>query len=347
MSSAAVLQPFLRSSSPAPARSFAATRPWPWLGLSALLACSAGGGEPVDKTPSTSAGSGGSAAGQASVAGSGGTSGSGGQPTAGAASGAAGSSGTATGGTATGGSAGAAGSGGTAEKGSCASADILCLTFEELAAGSMPQMEPFQKYNCGGQATSTDLLVEDGKGKNGTKGFTSKKSLNGGCNLLADLGAHEELWVTADVKFSAGVPVGTVHELTPFEITATATDDPGVRPGIRADNSCNSWPGAELNITGGGERTGCTAFKFMTEQWYCLEVQVKNLAASVEGHLFIDSVEPSYHIHQDAVTSVVNTGWTGARMLRLGARSYSSSVEAPLYIDNLSVSTKRVGCINP
>jgi hypothetical protein len=342
-----VLKPFLRSSSPAPARLSAAAKAWPLLGLSALLSCSAGGGAPVDKPPSASAGSGGSTAGQTSVAGSVGTSGSGGAPTAAGMGGAAGSSGSATGGTSASGSAGLAGSGGTPEKGSCASADILCLTFEELAAGSMPQMEPFQKYNCSGQATSTDLLVEDGKGKNGSKGFTSKKSLNGGCNLLADLGAHEELWVTADVKFSAGVPVETVHELTPFEITATATDDPGIRPGIRADNSCNSWPGAELNITGGMERTGCTAFKFMTEQWYCLEVQVKNLAASVEGHLFIDGVEPSYHIHQDAVTSVVNPGWTGARMLRLGARSYSSSVEAPLYLDNLSVSTKRVGCKNP
>lgn len=95
------------------------------------------------------------------------------------------------------------------------------------------------------------------------------------------------------------------------------------------------------------ERTGCTAFKFMTEQWYCLGVQVKNQAASVEGHLYIDGVEPSYHIHQDAVTSVVNPGWTGARMLRLGARSYSSSVDSPLYIDNLSVSTTRVGCTKP
>ena len=299
--------------------------------------------------PSAGAGSGGSTGGATGLAGSVATSaGSGGSPTAGGAGGvaSAGSAGTVTAGTSSAGSGGAAGTGGTG-KGSCASADVLCLTFEELAAGSMPQAEPFQKYNCGGQATSTDLLVEAGQGKNGSQGFTSKKSLNGGCNLLADLGTHEELWVTADVKFSAGVPVGTVHELTPFEITATAQDDPGVRPGIRADNSCNSWPGAELNITGSQERTGCTAFKFMTDQWYCLEVQVKNLAASVEGHLFIDGVEPSYHIHQDAVTSVVNTGWTGARMLRLGARSYSSSVEAPLYIDNLSVSTKRVGCQNP
>lgn len=67
----------------------------------------------------------------------------------------------------------------------------------------------------------------------------------------------------------------------------------------------------------------------------------------MEGHLFIDSVQPSYHIHQAPVTSVVNTGWTGARMLRLGARSYSSSVDSPLYVDNLSVSTKRVGCGKP
>jgi hypothetical protein len=221
---------------------------------------------------------------------------------------------------------------------------VLCLTFEELAAGAMPQSAPFQTYNCAGQSTSMDLLVEDGKGVDGSKALTSKKSLNGGCNLLADLGEHAELWVTADVKFSAGVPVGTVHELTPFEITKTATDDPGIRPGIRADNSCNSWPGAELNITGGGERTGCTAFKFATEQWYCLEVQIKNLPAAVEGDLFIDGAKQPFHIHQDEAQTVVNMDWTGARMLRLGSRSYSSSVESPIYVDNLSVSTTRVGC---
>ena len=239
---------------------------------------------------------------------------------------------------------GAGGGGGAAVGGGCAKADVLCLTFDDLAVGAMPQSAPFQTYNCAGQSTSMDLLVEDGQGVDGSKALTSKKSLNGGCNLLADLGEHAELWVTADVKFSAGVPVGTVHELTPFEITKTASDDPGIRPGIRADSSCNSWPGAELNITGGGERTGCTAFKFATEQWYCLEVQIKNLPAAVEGDLFIDSAKQPFHIHQDEAETVVNPDWTGARMLRLGSRSYSSSVESPIYVDNLSVSTTRVGC---
>lgn len=313
-----------------------------------LMACSAGGADPDSKSATPSAGSSGNSAGSAAEAGGTGSSG-GGANAGGTAAGS--SAGTTSGGANTAGGTGGAGTtggaGGAPSKSACASADILCLTFEDLAAGSLPQAAPFKKYDCAGQATSTDLLVEDGKGVNGSKGFTSKKSLNGGCNLLADVGVHEELWVTADVKFSAGVPVGTVHELTPFELTQSASDDPGIRPGIRADSSCNSWPGAELNITGGMERTGCTAFKFMTEQWYCLEVQVKNQAAAVEGHLYIDGVEPSYHIHQDAVTSVVNPGWTGARMLRLGARSYSSSVDSPLYIDNLSVSTLRVGCTRP
>lgn len=313
-------------------------------------ACSAGGDADPGKPGGNGAGSGTSAGGagaagasNAAAGSSAGTSSSGsGSGGAGASTGGAGSGGT------NGGAAGAGGgSGGGDSKGGCAKADILCLTFDDLAAGSLPQMAPFQKYNCAGQSTSTDLLVEDALGVGGSKVLTSKKSLNGGCNLMADLGDHAELWVTAHVKFSAGVPVGTVHELTPFELTKTATDDPGIRPGIRADNSCNSWPGAELNITGGGERTGCTAFKFMTDQWYCLEVQVKNLAASVEGHLFIDSIEPGYHIHQDAVTSVVNADWTGARMLRLGARSYSASVDAPIYVDNLAVSTTRLGCSKP
>ena len=317
--------------------------------LAALAACSADGtsspGNPtggagqsaVGDGTSGSATSGGSSAGT-STSGGGNSAGlGGGQATAGAQSTAV-AGGAASPGTGGGGSAGAPG------KGGCAVADILCLTFEDIAPGSMPQSAPFQTYNCGGQSTSTDLLVEEGKGKGGGKALTSKKSLNGGCNLLADLGKHAEMWVTADVKFSAGVAVDTVHELTPFEVTKTATDDPGIRPGIRADNSCNSWPGAELNITGGGERTGCTAFKFATEKWYCLEVQIKNLAASVEGDLHIDGVKQPFHIHQDAVDTVVNADWTGAQMLRLGARSYSSEVASPIYVDNLSVSTTRVGC---
>lgn len=320
-----------------------------WLLLAATLAsCSSGG----DDTPSGAAGSsmqagsgnGSSGAGGSANGGGGGSAaGAAGAPSAGAAGApSAGSGGSANGGSANGGS-GGSGNGGASGKG-CADADILCLTFEDIAPGALPQMAPFQTYNCAGQSTSTDLLVEAGKGKGDSNALTSKKTLNGGCNLLADLGEHAELWVTADVKFSAGVPVDTVHELTPFEITKSATDDPGVRPGIRADNSCNNWPGAELNITGGGERTGCTAFKFETERWYCLEVQVKNLPAAVEGDLHIDGAKQPFHIHQDEVQTVVNMDWTGARMLRLGARSYSSNVDSPIYVDNLSVSTKRVGC---
>src|ERR1043165_6356112 len=123
--------------------------------------------------------------------------------------------------------------------------------------------------------------------------------MNGGCNLMADLGEHAELWLAADVMFSAGVPVATVHELTPFEVTKTATDDPGIRPGIRADNSCNSWPGAELNIPGGAERPGGPAFSFEPERWSALEVQIKTQPAAVEGDLHIDGAKQPFHIHQD------------------------------------------------
>jgi hypothetical protein len=85
-------------------------------------------------------------------------------------------------------------------------------------------------------------------------------------------------------------------------------------------------------------------FKFETEKWYCLEIQVKNQAAAVEGDLQIDGVKQPFHINQDAVQTVVNMDWTGARMLRLGTRSYSSQVDSPMYVDNLSVSTTRVCC---
>jgi hypothetical protein len=317
--------------------------------IATLAACGAGDNDNPGGPSGRSTGNGGSTSGGSGSPGAG-------SGTAGTASPAAGTANTAgnggsssvagasTGGGGAAGSGGAGGGSGGASVKGCASADILCLTFEDIAAGSMPMAAPFQMYNCAGQSTSTDLLVEEGKGKGGGKALTSKKTMNGGCNLLADLGEHAELWVTADVMFSAGVPVDTVHELTPFEVTKSATDDPGIRPGIRADSSCNSWPGAELNITGGGERTGCTAFKFETEKWYCLEVQIKNQAAAVEGDLHIDGTKQPFHIHQDAVQTVVNMDWTGARMLRLGARAYSAEVNSPTYVDNLSASTTRVGC---
>lgn len=317
--------------------------------IAALAACGASEDDSPGGPSGGATGNGGSAGGGSGSAVAGTSTAGTTSPTAGTAS-AAGNSGSSSvagastgGGGAAGSGGGSGGSGGASGKG-CSSADILCLTFEDIATGSMPTAAPFQMYNCAGQSTSTDLLVEEGKGKGGGKALTSKKTMNGGCNLLADLGEHAELWVTADVMFSAGVPVDTVHELTPFEVTKTATDDPGIRPGIRADSSCNSWPGAELNITGGGERTGCTAFKFETEKWYCLEVQVKNGPTAVEGDLHIDGTKQPFHIHQDAVQTVVNMDWTGARMLRLGARAYSAQVDSPIYVDNLSVSSTRVGC---
>lgn len=171
-----------------------------------------------------------------------------------------------------------------------------------------------------------------------------RKSLNGGCNLLADLGEHPELWVTAHVKFSAGVPVGTVHELTPFEVTKTATDDPGIRPEIRADNSCNSWPGAELNITGGGERTAARPSSSQPSSGTASRFKSRICRTPSRGDLHIDGAKQPFHLHQDEAQTVVNVDWTGARMLRLGSRSYSSSVESPIYVDNLSVSSARVGC---
>lgn len=317
-----------------------------------LAACSAGGSAGDLSVPAMSGASAsspehplsGGAGGE--TAGASGT----GQPSAGGTGGApsdAGSAGRAGMDAGTSGATSEGGGAGSSAASGCAQADILCLTFEADAVGALPQAAQLRPYDCAGQATSMDLLVEAGQGKGGGKALTSKKSLNGGCNLIADLGVHAELWLTADVRFGAGVPVSTVHELTPFELTKSEQDDPGIRPGIRADSSCNSWPGAELNITGGEERTGCTAFQFVTERWYCLEVEVKNQPSSVEADLHIDGVNQDFHIHQDARATVLNPGWTGVGLLRLGARAYSASVGSPIYVDNLSISTKRIGCSAP
>lgn len=248
----------------------------------------------------------------------------------------------ATGGSSSGGataSGGAMGSGGGLP--GCAAADILCEQFESYA-GARPSGGIWKDDPCAntGYLASTDA----GAGPDGSAAYVTKGASTGTnyCVLTGDLGDQlTDFWVSAAVQIGGSNP-DMEHELTFFELGAVEGDDPELRVGYRGDSSC-AVQGFELGATAGpgGEFTGCTGNKPLANQWYCLEVHVDQSGGSIVSQLSVDGEPQTYNVHGMMVPDVL--GSFQARFLKVGLQSYGGEFES-LALDNLSVSTSRVGC---
>jgi hypothetical protein len=163
--------------------------------------------------------------------------------------------------------------------------------------------------------------------------------------LHADIGTPSDYWVRAWVRFGAGADF-SFHEVTIFELAPVAdTDDPEIRVGFRGDSSCQPV-GVELGITAqpGGEQTGCTGLVPVANRWYCFELHVSQAASVVTADLRIDGADQSYSVHGTQFPVVTGGDFAGGRFLKVGTRSYSSSFNAPIYVDDLAVGTQPLGC---
>lgn len=246
------------------------------------------------------------------------------------------------------------GTGGAAGLAGCAAADILCVDWEDYGAGSEPGGAPWDdSVIC--YDSNYSRTVTAGSGVNGSQGFvtTGASSSANTCALVHDLGTLSDFWVTAHIKIGGSNP-DTEHEVTFFELGKNAAqDDPELRIGYRGDSSCPSggsaYQGFELGATlgaSGGEATGCTGSKVnsgipVAGEWYCLEVHVTQGADMLTADLHVDGVNQDFLMHSSPVT-VVEGGFT-AQYLKVGMQSYSGAFQE-LIIDNLSISTTRVGC---
>ncbi len=150
------------------------------------------------------------------------------------------------------------------------------------------------------------------------------------------------------VKYEGTGPTNE-HEITFFELGEHADqDDPEGRVGFRTDG-CNdtdgsAFGGLEFNMTKGpgGEFTGCTGVPLAGDQWYCVEVHVVQSGSSTSGNLFLDGEEQAFTNHGMAVDEVLASG--SFRYLKLGAQTYGSINTGPLVLDDVAVSTQRIGC---
>ncbi len=310
-----------------------------------LQACSAG--EPGDGTTTTGSGgdsapTGGASGGTIGDSGGMGAVSSGGSTTGGPSGGGPASGGAL--GTATGGAAGGDGSGGSEVGGpGCSAADIFCETFESYdgvrPSGGMWLDDPCASnpnYMASGQA---------GAGPDGSVAFVTSGASTGTnyCVLMTDLGDQlTEFWLTATIKIGGTNP-DMEHEVTFLELGPETQDTAELRIGYRGDNSCGVQ-GFELGALEGpgGEYTGCTGYKPVAEQWYCLETHVDQSGATgSESQLYVDGELQDYNVHGMIQPSVLSN--SKARYLKVGMQSYGGEFGS-LTIDDLSVSTTRVGC---
>lgn len=252
-----------------------------------------------------------------------------------------------------GGEAGAAGmnaGGGAAGASSaapCAGADILCTDFESEACGSLPTGGKWlaRPEHC---AMTGSGSVATGEAVSGSQHFVTVMPVSDECSLKADLGEQTEFWVRARVRFVGTAPT-TDHEVSFFELGANADkDDPEGRIGYRADG-CNAesganFPGLEFNMTvgPGGEFTGCTGVQLEADRWYCIEAHLDQSGPTTVGRLFLDNVEQAFTNHGKPVPTVIAND--KLRYLKVGKQSYGGSTAGALLLDDVAVSTTRLGC---
>lgn len=219
----------------------------------------------------------------------------------------------------------------------CENADILCEDFED----GVPSGGAWLPKSCSDPNYSLGVV----DGALATSGASS--SANNSCPLHYELGTLDSFWVTAHVRIQGSAP-GMEHEVTFFELGENPdADDPELRIGYRGDNSCNNqgaiYAGLELGATQGpgGEYTGCTGVVPEAETWMCLEVSVVQGNDSLESQMYLDGEALDYLVHSQPKQSVLGNFTVG--YLKVGMQSYSGQFDG-LLIDDLSVSTQRVGC---
>jgi len=240
------------------------------------------------------------------------------------------------------GAGGASNTAGAASDPCSASGVVLCDDFEKHALGAQPSAAPWLASNCFDMAHV--LKVDGALAHSGTQSLVSQGIPYADCQMHADLGTLSDFYVRAWVYYAPGAADQfEAHEVSVFELVPAApTDDPSIRVGFRG-NTCLP-EGVEVNITGGMEQTGCTGVKPSAAKWTCYELHVQSSASGTTADLSLDGVDQSYMNHGQPQQQVTNPDLKSVRYLRLGDRSYSGNYAPLVYVDDVVVSTKPIGC---
>ena len=303
----------------------------------------------------------GQASGGASDLTSGGTTGSGGD-NGGTAAGGQGSGGGHSGGSDSGGTNGGGGSnsGGSDTGGStgsgigCQDADLFCEDFESVAAGTIPSGGGYvaRDASCGAQNFGMEVSGDKPR-------LTSTQSLKvtnhayASCRLATSFTESDDFWLRAFIFWEEAVDF-TDKEILAIELipaSGVGKDDPSMRFGNRSKEPCTMTPGPQVTMIGlgNGEVTGCDgALPTPKGEWFCFEAHVQQ-SGNLLANTYINGAANQYESVGKPKVDTIDLGGPVTEKInhvRMGMFTHNSTGMGNVYIDDVGISTTRLGCGN-
>jgi hypothetical protein len=234
----------------------------------------------------------------------------------------------------------------------CTGNELLCEDFEGVAEGEVPSGGPWQPLDdsCQYQESSFTMGVTSEEANGGSKSLKVTNKHFAQCRLSGNFGAADEFWVRAYSYWDPAMDISNREtldiDLTPGFRTA---DDPAARFGYRSKAPCEEFAGPQVTLIGlaGGESTGCASRPIPQGEWYCFEAHVRQSDLLVV-RTFINGEAMSYASTGKPETTEVSSETAITEKLdhiRLGIFS-TGEAQGFVYLDDIAVSTTRLGCAN-
>jgi hypothetical protein len=229
---------------------------------------------------------------------------------------------------------------------------MFCDDFEMAPLGGLPsggQWLGIDELSC--PSGSFELEVSDEQVYSGSQALKIKNASWAQCRLPANFGSADEFWLRANLYWSSNLDL-TNKEAIALDLAPASgitSDDPAVRFGSRTKEPCTMHGGAQVTVIGlgSGESTGCDGnHPIPQDTWYCFEAHITQSGTTLVAETFMNGEALSYQSSGMTATSNVTSEGITAKVdhVRLGMFSTDSNLQGEVYIDDIAVSSTRVGC---
>jgi hypothetical protein len=229
---------------------------------------------------------------------------------------------------------------------------MFCDDFETATVGMLPsggQWLGIEEQSC--STGPFELGVSSEQAYSGGQSLKITNASWAQCRMPANFGEADEFWLRANLFWSSNVDL-TNKEALAIDLTTASgltADDPAVRFGSRTKEPCTMHGGAQVTVIGlgSGESTGCDGnHPIPQDTWYCFEAHINQTGTTLVAETFINGEALSYQSSgMTATPNVTSEGITAkVNHVRLGMFSTNSGLTGDVYVDDIAVSSTRVGC---
>jgi hypothetical protein len=249
---------------------------------------------------------------------------------------------------------GAPGTGGGSNGIGCEDADLFCADFEDIADGMIPSGGTWvaRDASCGGQGFKMAVAGDNPRGTS-TKALKVTDHSYATCRLAAKFPDSDDYWVRAFIYWDESVSF-TNKEILAIDLhteSGLGKDDPALRFGDRSKEPCTGTPGPQITMIGlgNGEVTGCdNATPTPKGAWHCFEAHVRQ-SGNLTVNTYVNGTAIKYQSVGKPLVETLDLGGPPVQKVnyvRLGFFTHDSSGKGNVYIDDVGISTTRLGCGN-